>query len=404
MANAWCINAYDCNGCLIQTLQNLDSACIGVGVQYTAPNPLDDKRLDYIKYTDKCWCVQCLSTENEILIYATNGVIKNLTLTNDDVNEAIKIKWNDIFWSNRAKTIVRYKTGSAPVSITDGTLAVEETTKNQYSSTPFSLSGVLDETTYYITAFAVDSNNTVISSQTASVTTDFWWHPSANTLFYIKNDWEIADHSQYAHVMSWYWTSKFYTLSNWRKVAHFDWNNWIHSNQFTQANNKTTFTLHWWWQYLWYNTNNGNVFWWVWRSKSSSSTSDRWWLWLQTLEWDDSKNTLIYWVSDSVWWTVPTSSHVDVPSWTFKLFSITVNWNSFKIYINWTLTKSFTWNTIRWWSSTWPVFWLWKLFYSDWTLWNWWPLCYIWETVLEDKTETDAEVLNFYNKTKNHYS
>ena len=191
MANAWCINAYDCNGCLIQTLQNLDSACIGVGVQYTAPNPLDDKRLDYIKYTDKCWCVQCLSAENEILIYATNGVIKNLTLTNDDVNEAIKIKWNDIFWSNRAKTVVRYKTWSYPVSITDGTLAVEETTKNQYSSTPFSLSGVLDETTYYITAFAVDSNNVVIWTQQTTITTNFWWHPSANTLAYFpfESDW-----------------------------------------------------------------------------------------------------------------------------------------------------------------------------------------------------------------------
>ena len=59
------------------------------------------------------------------------------------------------------------------MSITDGTLAVEETTKNQYSSTPFSLSGVLDETTYYITAFAVDSNNVVISSQQATIKTDF---------------------------------------------------------------------------------------------------------------------------------------------------------------------------------------------------------------------------------------
>jgi hypothetical protein len=43
-------------------------------------------------------------------------------------------------------------------------LAVEETTKNQYSSTPFSLSGVLDETTYYFTAFALDGDNTVIDS------------------------------------------------------------------------------------------------------------------------------------------------------------------------------------------------------------------------------------------------
>lgn len=226
MANAWCINAYDCNGCLIQTLQNLDSACIGVGVQYTAPNPLDDKRLDYIKYTDKCWCVQCLSAENEILIYATNGVIKNLTLTNDDVNEAIKIKWNDIFWSNRAKTIVRYKTWSYPTSITDGTLAVEETTKNQYSSIPFSLSGVLDETTYYISAFAVDSNGTIIDMQSMNITTDFMWTPWIDTMLYIPMNTDFSDHSQNlvsisntnvqlnTSILSWKWVWYFYSNSH----------------------------------------------------------------------------------------------------------------------------------------------------------------------------------------------
>ena len=59
------------------------------------------------------------------------------------------------------------------MSITDGTLAVEETTKNQYSSTPFSLSGVLDETTYYFSAFALDVNDNIIDTQTLSITTDF---------------------------------------------------------------------------------------------------------------------------------------------------------------------------------------------------------------------------------------
>ena len=224
MANAWCINAYNCDGCLIQTLQTLDSACIGVGVQYTAPNPLDDKRLDYIKYTDKCGCTCCLSWENEILIYATDWVIKNLTLTNDDVNEAIKIQWNDIFWSNRAKTIVRYKTGSAPVSITDWTLAVEETTKNQYSSTPFSLTGVLDETTYYFTAFAVDSSNNVIDYKNWTVTTDFWWKPDVSrTLLYLPLESDTNDYSWNNRICT--PTSVTFTTVWWVQSAHV-WNTW----------------------------------------------------------------------------------------------------------------------------------------------------------------------------------
>ena len=60
MANAGCINAIWFDWTYLRTLQCLDSSNIGVGVQYTAPNPLDDKRFDYITYTDKCWYQCCL--------------------------------------------------------------------------------------------------------------------------------------------------------------------------------------------------------------------------------------------------------------------------------------------------------------------------------------------------------
>ena len=320
MANAWCINAYDCNGCLIQTLQNLDSACIGVGVQYTAPNPLDDKRLDYIKYTDKCWCVQCLSAENEILIYATNGVIKNLTLTNDDVNEAIKIKWNDIFWSNRAKTIVRYKTGSAPVSITDGTLAVEETTKNQYSSTPFSLSGVLDETTYYISAFAVDSNGTIINVQGMSIKTDFTfaWYQKVE---YLKSDWNqhidtwinynncptpiveyrFRNNNSTGCWMFWFWApspNKWYIF-------------WIDHNQFKFISQSawtgyTWITYSTWWHTFTTTSTQWKVDWTVWYSHSTTM----WASWFN-----------VYLFRTNNFWAVPTDIDVSYckiskPDWT----------------------------------------------------------------------------------------
>lgn len=175
MANAWCINAISCDWCLIQTLQNLDSSNIWVWVQFTAPDPLDDKRLDYIKYTDKCWNVCCLTNENEILIYATQWVIKNFTLTNDDANEVVNVKRNDIFWSNWKKTVVRYKTWSFPTSITDWTLAVEETTMNQYSSTWYNVSWLSDWTTYYFSAFAVAQDDTIIDMQSKQITTDFFW-------------------------------------------------------------------------------------------------------------------------------------------------------------------------------------------------------------------------------------
>lgn len=233
-----------------------------------------------------------------------------------------------------------------------------------------------------------------------------WYIPNANTLFYLKNDWEITDHSQYSHTMNRYWSQKFYTLSNWRKVVHFDWTNWILSNVFSEANNLTTFTLHFWRKRLWINDTNWIIFWRAWRKKDDSATLDRRWMRFQTVDGTNTwqkQETILFWDTVWNWWTVWTSNYIPVPETEFQLFTATVNWNVFKLYKNWVLQKSFTSTTIRWWSSTWPRYYLWKAFHPDWSLRAWWPLCYIWENVLEKKTETDAEVLDFYNKTKKHY-
>ena len=189
MSDAGCINAYDCSGCLIRTLETLQSSNIGVWIQYCAPNPLDDKRLDYIKYTDKCGCTCCLSWENEILIYATDWVIKNFSLTNDDANEQVVVKWNDIFWTNWKKTVVRYSTTWFPASITDWTLAVEETTMNQYSTNWYWVTGLQDATTYYFTAFAVAQDDTIIIVQSDSITTDFLVPSTYQAVEYIQLTW-----------------------------------------------------------------------------------------------------------------------------------------------------------------------------------------------------------------------
>ena len=272
MAVAWCINAYDCSWCLIRTLEQLQSSNIGVWVQYTAPNPLDDKKIDYIKYTDKCWNTCCLTWENEILIYATNWVIKNLTLTNDDVNEAVVVKWNDIFWSNRAKTVVRYKTGSAPVSPTDWTLAVEETTKNQYSTNWFSVTGLSDSTTYYFSVFALDIDGTMIDVQNNTITTDFVfaWYQKVE---YIQSSWtqyfklwnqfktsykSVIDFQMdtiwWDYIPLWMrntnWTRYWLDVWNWYFTIISWWNDWTNTKRedkirHTITINKNTATVDW---------------------------------------------------------------------------------------------------------------------------------------------------------------
>ena len=61
---------------------------------------------------------------------------------------------SNVSWTN-AKLL--YKKGSAPTSITDGTVLVTETTKNTYSSTGYTHSGLTNGTTYYYAVYTTNS-------------------------------------------------------------------------------------------------------------------------------------------------------------------------------------------------------------------------------------------------------
>jgi len=295
MANAWCINAISCDWCLIQTLQQLDSSNIWVWVQFTAPNPLDDKRLDYIKYTDKNWNTCCLSWENEILIYATNWTIKNLTLTNDDTNEVVNVKRNDIFWSNRKKTVVRYKTWWYPTSITDWTLAVEELVQNQYASTWYNVSWLSDWTTYYFSAFAVAQDDTIIDMQSKNITTDFFWW-KYQKVEYIQSSW-----TQYID-------SSYIITPNTEISADF---------QFTA-------------------TTSQQMIFWIWQDNNTSS-----WINFNVYIWWSSVRSawLSDWTSSNSWNNTSVSANTNrnkfvLNNWTFKIY------NSSWTLINTTNTKT----------------------------------------------------------------
>ena len=70
------------------------------------------------------------------------------------------------------ETVVRYKAGSAPTSATDGTVAVVETTRNQYASTPLTVTGLTNGVTYYISVFPKSTSGGINTdgSQIVSVT------------------------------------------------------------------------------------------------------------------------------------------------------------------------------------------------------------------------------------------
>lgn len=82
------------------------------------------------------------------------------------------------------ETVVRYKAGSAPTSATDGTVAVVETTRNQYASTPLTVTGLTNGVTYYISVFPKSTSGGINTdgSQIVSVT------PVAEKIYTIRID------------------------------------------------------------------------------------------------------------------------------------------------------------------------------------------------------------------------
>lgn len=78
-----------------------------------------------------------------------------------ETSHGVDIKWKS--------TIVRYKAGSAPTSATDGTVAVIETTHNQYQSNPLVITGLTNGVAYYISVFPKAENGAINTEATQIV-------------------------------------------------------------------------------------------------------------------------------------------------------------------------------------------------------------------------------------------
>ena len=392
MANAGCINAIWFDWTYLRTLDTLDSANIGVGVQYCIPAPLDDKRLDYIKYTDKCGCTCCITGENEILVYATNWVIKNFTLTNDDTNERVIVKWNDLFGSNRAYTMVRYKTWSYPTSISDWTLAVKETTQNQYSVSWYNVSGLTDWTTYYFTAFAVSQDGTIIVVQNKNITTDFERKPSSSTLVRWTLDWTLNDASWNNRNATWSSNISYETLASWIKVAKTTTNNWWITVNWNIANllnwdftiSMRTYTT---WQWL----SNTALMLWVWYDTSPFIWPNirRWY------DWDWKVNFRLR------WWNSPIimSSSTRTSSLQNKRIHICrtrISWNNIA-YIDAVQECSMS-STLY--TSSWNSWYILSRYTAQQSLASWSKSSNV---IIENRWRTSSEVSSYRNKTKRFY-
>ena len=94
----------------------------------------------------------------------------SVTVSWTDPEATKTVDGNTATW---AKTVLVYKEGdTAPNSPSDGTVAVTETTRNQYSSSGYNVSGLTDGKQYSFALFAVSTENT--ASEATTATANLW--------------------------------------------------------------------------------------------------------------------------------------------------------------------------------------------------------------------------------------
>lgn len=106
-----------------------------------------------------------------------SAAMGSVTVTWDDPDATKTVDGNTATW---AKTVLVYKQGSvAPNSPADGTMAVTETTRNQYASVGYEVTGLTDGKQYTFALFAISTDET--SSDAVSATAKLWATLTVNT-------------------------------------------------------------------------------------------------------------------------------------------------------------------------------------------------------------------------------
>ena len=94
---------------------------------------------------------------------ATMGKV---TVTWSDPNATKTENGNTATWQ---KTVLVYKQGTtAPTDVNDGTIAVEETTRNQYQSTGYEVTSLIDGNDYSFSLFAISTDSAVSDATSVS--------------------------------------------------------------------------------------------------------------------------------------------------------------------------------------------------------------------------------------------
>lgn len=122
-----------------------------------------------------------LTNVTNLAVKKNNG---SLTLTWTDPEDVV---FNGTKKAEFAGTKVLRKTGSYPVSETDGMLVVDSKIRNQYSETGFTDEGLINDTVYYYTLFPYTAKNIYTMSDTDKIS----GAPVGISTTFSENTWEV---------------------------------------------------------------------------------------------------------------------------------------------------------------------------------------------------------------------
>lgn len=214
--------------------------------------------------------------------------------------------------------------------------------------------------------------------------------PWANTIGYYtfddQNANQITDSSWNNKNLTW-WVMPTYTLVSWTNYAG-TFTNVNSSNIAPSYSDLWTFD----WDYT--------ILCWVKPTANTASYvnifhAEEWWIGLQqiSLIWGYNSWQFEYYDDETGWTTERTTIKTWASLNTWYLVGYTRNWTSVKTYCDWVNTNSITWNN----TANQKTFYLWSS--NGWDRFPW----QIWECVIENRTRTAEEVLDYYNYTKSNY-
>ena len=244
---------------------------------------------------------------------------------------------------------------------------------------------------YYITAFAVDSNNVVIWTQQTTITTSFWWHPSANTVAYFPFDTNFNDSLWNYNLTTKAWSPTITTL-NWLKCLYLNWSSSVWNDSFHSNALWMNFTVCAFVRIAQTEIPRfTNVYW-------NSWYSYRKWFYISAYIWQAHWLQWQYWNNQSSWDILKDTSPLSQNTWTFVCITC-ANW-LMRYYKNAVQTISqqiaFQQNNnwvMRVWSSNYNQ-WSWEQYF-----WNW----YVSRLICEKKTWSESDIVKYFNKLKSQY-